>query len=282
VSLFRIALQKKGRLHEDSIQLLTEAGIRLMLHGDRLRVPAQGFPLEAYLLRDDDIPAYLANGTADVGIVGENTLGESGLELVVLRRLGFGRCRLALAVPRESPIQALSDCQGMRIATSHPQLTRRFFTEVGLSATIVPLEGSVEIAPSLGLADAIVDIVATGTTLLMNGLREVHVFMESEAVLVASPKAPQEKVEAFLFRIDAVLAARTRKYILLNLPETQLPELLKILPGLKSPTIMPLAEKGWISVHTVVEESRFWETLHQLKAIGAEGILVMDIGKLIF
>ncbi len=281
MSSLRVALQKKGRLHEDSIRLLSEAGIKLLLHGDRLRVPAQGFPLEAYLLRDDDIPAYIANGTADVGIVGENTLLESGLELSVLRRLGFGRCRLSLAVPRESSIQRLADCEGLRVATSHPRLTERYFSEAGFSATILPLEGSVEIAPSLGLADAIVDIVATGTTLLMNGLREVHVFLESEAVLVTSPRFPGDRVEAFLFRIDAVLAARTRKYILLNLPERQLPELLQILPGLKSPTVMPLAEKGWISVHTVVEEGRFWETLHQLKAIGAQGILVMDIGKLI-
>ncbi len=281
MSSLRVALQKKGRLHEDSIRLLSEAGIRLLLHGDRLRVPAQGFPLEAYLLRDDDIPAYIANGTADVGIVGENTLLESGLELSVLRRLGFGRCRLSLAVPRESGVQRLADCEGLRVATSHPRLTERYFSEAGFSATILPLEGSVEIAPSLGLADAVVDIVATGTTLLMNGLREVHVFLESEAVLVTSPRIPGDRVEAFLFRIDAVLAARTRKYILLNLPERQLPELLQILPGLKSPTVMPLAEKGWISVHTVVEESRFWETLHQLKAIGAQGILVMDIGKLI-
>ena len=282
MSLLRIALQKKGRLYEDSIRLLSEAGIRLLLHGDRLRVPASGFPLEAYLLRDDDIPAYVANGTADLGIVGENTLLESELALPVLRRLGFGRCRLSLAVPKESGISNLLDCQGVRVATSHPRLTRRFFEMAGLSAAVVPLEGSVEIAPSLGLAEAIVDIVATGTTLLMNGLREVHVFMESEAVLIASPEAPADRVEAFLFRIDAVLAARSRKYILLNLPESQLPELLKLLPGLKSPTVMPLAEKGWISVHTVVEEDRFWETLHQLKAIGAQGILVMDIGKLIF
>lgn len=281
MSSLRVALQKKGRLHEDSIRLLSEAGIKLLLHGDRLRVPAQGFPLEVYLLRDDDIPAYIANGTADVGIVGENTLLESGLELSVLRRLGFGRCRLSLAVPRESSVQRLADCEGLRVATSHPRLTERYFSEAGFSAKILPLEGSVEIAPSLGLADAIVDIVATGTTLLMNGLREVHVFLESEAVLVTSPRIPGDRVEAFLFRIDAVLAARTRKYILLNLPERQLPELLRILPGLKSPTVMPLAEKGWISVHTVVEENRFWETLHQLKAIGAQGILVMDIGKLI-
>ncbi len=282
MSLLRIALQKKGRLYEDSIRLLSEAGIKLLLHGDRLRVPASGFPLEAYLLRDDDIPAYVANGTADLGIVGENTLLESGLDLPVLRRLSFGRCRLSLAAPKESGIHALSDCEGLRVATSHPRLTQRFFEAAGLSATLVPLQGSVEIAPSLGLSDAVVDIVATGTTLLMNGLREVHVFMESEAVLTTSPEAPADRLEAFLFRIDAVLAARTRKYILLNLPEPRLPELLQLLPGLKSPTVMPLAEKGWISVHTVVEEERFWETLHQLKAIGAQGILVMDIGKLIF
>ncbi len=281
MSLLRIALQKKGRLHEDAIRLLAEGGIRLLLHGDRLRVPAQGFPLEAYLLRDDDIPAYVAGKTADLGIVGENTLLESGFDLPILRRLHFGRCRLALAAPKDAPIYTLADCTGKRIATSHPRLTGHFFTAAGVPAHIHALEGSVEIAPSLGLADAIVDIVATGTTLLMNGLREVHVLMESEAVLIASPHAPPDKVEAFLFRIDAVLATRARKYILLNLPEQQLPALLKILPGLKSPTVMPLAEKGWLSVHTVVEESHFWETLHQLKAIGAEGILVMDIGKLI-
>lgn len=280
--MLRIAIQKKGRLHEDSVRLLTEAGIRLGLHGDRLRVPALDYPLEAFLLRDDDVPAYVADGIADLGIVGENTLAEAGLDLPILRRLGFGRCRLSLAVPRESPVTSLEDIRGKRLATSHPNLTRRLLIEQGIKASIYPLQGSVEIAPSLGLADAIVDIVATGSTLLTNGLREVHTFLSSEAILIAAPQAPAAEVDQLLFRIDAVLAARTRKYILLNLPQTQLPQLLEVLPGLRSPTVMPLAEEGWVSVHTVVEESRFWETLHRLKAIGAEGILVMDIGKLIF
>ncbi len=279
--MLRVAIQKKGRLHEDSVRLLTEAGIRLGLHGERLRVPALNYPLEVFLLRDDDVPAYVADGIADLGIVGENTLAEAEVTMPILRRLGFGRCRLSLAVPRESPVMCIEDVNGKRIATSYPNLTRRLLAERGIEANLYPLQGSVEIAPSLGFAEAIVDIVATGSTLLTNGLREVHTLLSSEAVLVAAPQAPPSEVDRLLFRIDAVLTARSRKYILLNLPREQLPQLLEVLPGLRSPTVMPLAEEGWVSVHTVVEESRFWETLHRLKAIGAEGILVMDIGKLI-
>ncbi len=275
----RVALQRKGRLAEDSLRLLSEAGIAVPAAGERLRVPATGYPLEVYLLRDDDIPLYVAEGVVDAGIVGENVYAESGLALEVVRRLGFGRCRLSLAVPKESPIQELHQIQGRRIATGYPRLTQRFLAEAGLQATIQPLHGSTEIAPSLGLADAIVDIVATGSTLLIHGLREIHVLMHSEALLICRPNS--QGLEDLLFRIDAVLAARRQKYILFNLPQSALSEAVRLLPGLKSPTVLPLVEPDWISVHTVVEEARFWEVAHRLQQLGAQGILVMDIEKLI-
>ncbi|GIV23628.1 MAG: ATP phosphoribosyltransferase [Bacteroidia bacterium] len=281
MSPLRIALQRKGRLAEESLRLLQEAGIPIPAIGERLRVPAAGYPLEVYLLRDDDIPSYVAEGVADIGIVGENVVAERGLPLQILRRLGFGRCRLSLAVPKESPIHSLSDLHGRQVATVYPRLTARFLQEAGVEARIQPLHGSTEIAPGLGLAEAIVDIVATGSTLLTHGLREVHVFMHSEAVLVARTENAHELLEDFLFRIDAVLAARRQKYILFNLPAEALAGAVALLPGLKSPTVMPLAEAGWISVHTVVEEGRFWEMARQLQALGAQGILVIDIEKLI-
>lgn len=276
----RIALQKKGRLAEDSLRLLAEAGIAIPAAGERLRVPALNYPVEAYLLRDDDIPAYVADGVADLGIVGENVVAESEQTVEIIRRLGFGRCRLSLAVPRESSIQRLEDIQGRRIATGYPALTRRYLHALGIDAVIHTLHGSTEIAPSLGLAEGIVDIVATGSTLLLHGLREVHTFLHSEAVLIRR-QGDSSSYEDFLFRIDAVLAARQQKYILFNLPEAALPEAVRLLPGLKSPTVMPLAEPGWISVHTVVEEKRFWEVTQQLQALGAQGLLVMHIEKLI-
>lgn len=276
----RIALQKKGRLAEDSLRLLSEGGISIPSAGERLRVPALNYPIEAYLLRDDDIPAYVADGVADIGIVGENIVYESGQSVHILRRLGFGRCRLSLAVPRDSPIQRLEDIQGKKIATGYPNLAQRYLKELGIEAEIHTLHGSTEIAPSLGLAEGIIDIVATGSTLLVHGLREVHTFLHSEAVLIQGQKSAADLGD-FLFRIDAVLAARQQKYILFNLPESALPEAIRLLPGLKSPTVMPLAEAGWISVHTVVEENRFWEVARQLQAVGAQGILVMDIEKLI-
>lgn len=276
----RIALQKRGRLAEDSLRLLSEAGIAIPAAGERLRVPALNYPIEAYLLRDDDIPAYVADGVADLGIVGENVVAESGQAVEIIRRLGFGRCRLSLAVPRESSIQRLEDIQGRRIATGYPMLTQRYLRAANIEATIHTLHGSTEIAPSLGLAEGIVDIVATGSTLLLHGLREVHTFLHSEAVLIRR-QGDSHSYEDFLFRVDAVLAARQQKYILFNLPEAALPAVIQLLPGLKSPTVMPLAEPGWISVHTVVEEKRFWEVTQQLRALGAQGLLVMDIEKLI-
>lgn len=277
----RVALQRKGRLAEDSLRLLSEAGIPIPAAGERLRVPALGYLLEAYLLRDDDIPLYVAEGVVDIGIVGENVYAESGLALEVVRRLGFGRCRLSLAVPKESPIQELSQIHGRRIATGYPRLTHRFLAEAGLQATLQPLHGSTEIAPSLGLADAIVDIVATGSTLLIHGLREIHVLMHSEALLLCRPDTKPPGLEDLLFRIDAVLAARRQKYILFNLPKSALEEAAALLPGLRSPTVLPLLEPDWVSMHTVVEESRFWEVAHQLQQLGAQGLLVLDIEKLI-
>lgn len=281
MSSLRIALQKKGRLAEESLRLLGEAGISIPQAGERLRLPAQNYPVEVFLLRDDDIPAYVADGVADVGVVGENVVAEAGLSLQVLRRLGFGRCRLSLAVPKESPLQRLEEMVGRRIATGYPALTRRLLAEKGLSATILPLHGSTEIAPSLGLCDGIVDIVATGSTLLLHGLREVEALFHSEAVLVSRPQQSTPLLEDFLFRLDAVLAARQQKYLLFNLPREVLPAVVELLPGLKSPTVLPLVEEGWISVHTVVEEKRFWEVTQRLQALGAQGILVIDIEKLI-
>lgn len=277
----RVALQRKGRLAEDSLRLLSEGGIPIPAAGERLRVPAIGYPLEAYLLRDDDIPLYVAEGVVDVGIVGENVYAESGFPLEVVRRLGFGRCRLSLAVPKESPIHELHQIQGRRIATGYPRLTQRFLAKAGLQATLQPLHGSTEIAPSLGLADAIVDIVATGSTLLVHGLREVYVLMHSEALLLRRPDARPPGLDDLLFRIDAVLAARRQKYILFNLPKAALQEAAALLPGLRSPTVLPLLEPEWVSMHTVVEEARFWEVAHELQRLGAQGILVLDIEKLI-
>ncbi|MCS6895093.1 MAG: ATP phosphoribosyltransferase [Bacteroidia bacterium] len=276
----RIALQKKGRLAEDSFRLLSEAGIIIPAAGERLRVPAINYPLEAYLLRDDDIPAYVADGVADIGIVGENVVYESGQPVEIIRRLGFGRCRLSLAVPKDSTIQSIEHLHGKRVATGYPRLTHHYLSEMGIKATIHALHGSTEIAPSLGLAEAIIDIVATGSTLLLHGLREIHTFLHSEAILIQR-RGDTQTYEDFLFRIDAVLAARQQKYILFNLPESALPAVLKLLPGLKSPTVMPLAEPGWISVHTVVEEKLFWEIAQQLQGLGAQGLLVMNIEKLI-
>lgn len=280
----KIALQKSGRLSEDSMDLLRKCGIRLSNGLGKLRAETENFPLEVYFLRDDDIPEYVADGVADVGIVGENILAETDRRVSVVEKLGFGRCRLALAVPKDSEYRAAQDLAGKRIATSYPSVLGRFLRERGVEAEIHTISGSVEIAPSIGLADAVCDLVSSGSTLFSNGLREAETVMRSEAVLVAGPEIGGEAaaiLEKLLFRVRAVKAARENRYILLNAPDDRLAEIISLIPGIKSPTVMPLAESGWSSVHSVLNENDFWEIVENLKAAGAEGILVLSIDQMI-
>lgn len=279
-----IAIQKNGRLHEESVTLLRECGIAFSNGTSALQVQATNFPLRIYLLRDDDIPQYVEDGVADVGIVGENVLLETGRAVAVTERLGFGKCRLSLAVPREQAFGSVADLQGRRIATSYPGILERFLATNGVQAEIHAISGSVEIAPGIGLADAICDLVSTGSTLLTNGLREVATVLRSEAVLIADQGLSGEKqalLDQLRFRIGAVRKARGAKYILLNAPRERLDRIAAILPGIKSPTVMPLAEEGWCSVHSVVQEDVFWERIAALREAGAEGILVLPIEKMI-
>ena len=279
----KIAIQKGGRLSQDSEQMLRQCGIRIH-NGGSLRADAQNFPLQVYYLRDDDIPQYVSDGIVDAGIVGENVVLEKRPDLPVYRRLGFAKCRLSLAVRREEPYAGLHDLAGKRIATSYPVILEGFLKRHGVRADIEVISGSVEIAPGIGLADAICDLVSTGSTLLTNGLREVETVMRSEAVLVKRPElgAAAESVLADLaFRMDAYLKAREHKYILLNAPNDRVADICKELPGMRSPTILPLAESGWSSVHTVIAEDAFWERIDRIKALGAEGILVCPIEKMI-
>lgn len=280
----KIAVQKSGRLSEDSIKLLKTCGVKLADGLGKLKSEAQNFPLEIFFLRDDDIPQYIADGVADIGIVGENVLAESKKETEIVERLGFGKCRLALAVPKYFEYQSIEDLDGKRIATSYPQILNDFFAAKNLTANIHTISGSVEIAPSIGLADAICDLVSSGSTLFTNGLKEVETVMISEAVLI-SRKNLGENLQAildkFLFRVKAVKAAAQNKYILLNAPDAKLDEIIRLLPGIKSPTVMPLAEKGWSSVHSVINENDFWEIVESLKNKGAEGILVLSIDQMI-
>jgi ATP phosphoribosyltransferase len=279
-----IAIQKSGRLSEKSLALLLECGISLSNGSGRLKARASNFPLEVLFLRDDDIPGYVHGKVADTGIVGENVLLEKGQGELVVDRLGFGKCRLSLAVRREDAYRGIADFEGQRIATSYPRILKQYLDRHGVTAEIEEISGSVEIAPSIGLADAVCDIVSTGSTLLMNGLREVEEVMRSEAVLVKSPSLSPEKealLEKLLFRINAVRNAKKNKYILLNAPDAAIPEICGLLPGMKSPTILPLATEGWSSLHSVVPEDQFWEVIDRLRALGAEGILVVPIEKMI-
>jgi ATP phosphoribosyltransferase len=280
----RIALQKSGRLSEDSMNLLRKCGIRFSNGLGKLRAETENFPLEIFFLRDDDIPEYVADGVADVGIVGENVLAEKDRRVSVVEKLGFGRCRLALAVPKDFDYRTASDLSGRRIATSYPKILGRFLRERGVEADIHSISGSVEIAPSIGLADAVCDLVSSGSTLFSNGLREAETVMRSEALLVARPEIEPEAariLDKLLFRLRAVKAARENKYILLNAPDDRLDEIISLIPGMKSPTVMPLAETGWSSVHSVLNENDFWEIVENLKAAGAEGILVLSIDQMI-
>jgi ATP phosphoribosyltransferase len=280
----RIAIQKSGRLSEKSLNLLKEAGISLNNGSRKLRSVAQSFPLEVIYLRDDDIPKYVEDGVAHIGIVGENEFAERDCEVDLLERLGYSRCRLSIAIPKSEDYNGVEDLQGKRIATSYPVILKKYLAEHGVSADIHFLSGSVEIAPSIGVADAIFDIVSSGSTLISNGLKEVEVAMRSEAVVIANRDLDEEIkpiLARLLFRIRPVMAASNNKYILLNAPNENLQKIIDILPGMKSPTIMPLAEEGWSSVHSVLKESTFWEVIDSLKELGAQGILVIPIEKMI-
>lgn len=281
----KIALQKSGRLADDSINLLRQCGIKFGNGGvGKLRAEAQNFPLEIYFLRDDDIPEYVADGVADIGIVGENVVSESAKNVEITDRLSFGKCRLSLAVPKSFAYQSLKDLDGRRIATTYPNVLGKFLSENNVNAEIHTISGSVEIAPGIGLADAICDLVSSGSTLFFNGLREVETVMNSEAVLISNRNLEEgllKVLDKLVFRLNAVNYARQRKYILLNAPNEKLEEICKLLPGIKSPTVMPLAEKGWSSVHSVINESDFWEIIEQLKIVGAEGVLVLPIDQIV-
>jgi ATP phosphoribosyltransferase len=280
----KIALQKSGRLSDGSTALLKTCGIYFSNGLGKLRAEAQNFPLEIYFLRDDDIPQYIEDGVADIGIVGENVLAEGENHVERIEKLGFGKCRLSLAVPKSFDFQALNDFANKRIATTYPRVLSRFLAEKIVNAEIHTISGSVEIAPSIGLADAVCDLVSSGSTLFSNGLREVETVMKSEAVLIKRPNL-EAKLETILdklmFRIKAVKSAKQNKYILLNAPNEKLSEIIALLPGIKSPTVMPLAEGSWSSVHSVINENDFWEVVEKLRDAGAEGILVLSIDQMI-
>ncbi len=280
----KIAIQKSGRLSESSLKLLKECGIDIDNGLNKLKAEASNFPLEVFFLRDDDIPQYVEDKVADLGIVGENVLLEKEKSLDIVDRLGFGKCRLSLAIPKEQAYRSLKDLAGKRIATSYPSLLSGYMKAQNVSAEIHEISGSVEIAPGIGLADAVCDLVSSGSTLFTNGLKEVELVLRSEAVLVANKTLTEEQrnlLSKLLFRIRAVRKAKNNKYILLNAPNNRLKAICEILPGMKSPTILPLAEENWSSVHSVVEENKFWEIIEKLKAEGAQGILVVPIEKMI-
>ncbi len=280
----KIAIQKSGRLSEKSLDIIAEAGINLINGSRKLISIASNFPLEILYLRDDDIPQYIADGVADAGIVGENVLVESGARLDIVERLGFARCRLSLAVNKSSDYSDRSYFNGKRIATSYPATLKRWLQENSIDAEIHIINGSVEIATGIGLADAIFDIVSSGSTLISNGLKEVEKVMDSEAVLLTAPDindARRDILDELLFRLRAVLASRNNKYILLNAPDDKLDKIIGAIPGMKSPTVLPLAMKGWSSVHSVVNENDFWQVIGKLREYGAQGILVIPIEKMI-
>jgi ATP phosphoribosyltransferase len=280
----KIALQKSGRLSDSSINLLKKCGIKFDNGISKLKSAARNFPLEIFFLRDDDIPQYVEDGVADIGIVGENILAEENRRVETIESLGFGVCRLAVAVPKSFAYDSIKDLAGKKIATSYPMILGDFLARNSVEAEIHTISGSVEIAPGIGLADAVCDLVSSGSTLFTNGLREVETVLRSEAVLISRPHleaAQQTILDKLLFRLKAVKAAEANKYILLNAPDDRLAEIIELLPGMKSPTVMPLAEKGWSSIHSVIAESDFWETVENLKNKGAEGILVLSIDQMI-
>ena len=284
MSKLKIAIQKSGRLSENSLNLLKECGIKFPNGGGKLITESTNFPIEILFLRDDDIPQYVEQKVADIGIIGENVFVESAKQIDVVEKLGFSACRLSLAVPKEIEYNDLSYFNGKKVATSYPVILENYFQQNNIEAIIEFISGSVEIAPGIGLADGICDIVSSGSTLRSNGLKEVENVMNSQAVLVASQDLDNEKTEILqklLFRIRSVQKAKENKYILLNAPNEKLEEIIKILPGMNSPTILPLAEKGWSSLHSVIGEDQFWDVIYELKNAGAEGILVVPIEKMI-
>lgn len=283
-STIRLAIQSKGRLNEDSLKLLKDAGIDVDDAKRKFLGRAADFPLEVLYLRDDDIPGVVEDGAADIGIVGFNEVAETGANVEVLRKLGFGKCRISLAVPKSVDYPGLEWFHGKSVATSYPSVLKGFLSRKGIDTEIRVIKGSVEIAPAAGIADAIFDIVSSGGTLVSNGLREVEVVLESEAVLIVRKDLPAEKrslLDSILFRFDAVGESRGKKYILMNIPDERLPEVFGLLPAMRSPTVMPLAAKGWSSVHSVISEKSLWKTVEQLKSIGAEGILILNVDKVI-
>jgi ATP phosphoribosyltransferase len=282
--VLRVAIQKSGRLNEDSMKLLKECGIDIANGVNKLKAEASNFPIEVYFLRDDDIPQYVEDAVADIGFVGENVVYEKNKKVQVVEHLGFGKCRLSIAVARNEEYNDVNYLHGKRIATTYPVIVKKYMEERGVDAEIHEISGSVEIAPGIGLADAICDLVSSGSTLFMNGLKEVETILSSQAVLIKSIDFTEEKqrlLDKLLFRIKAVKKAKNNKYVLLNAPDNKLEEIIKLLPGMKSPSVMPLAESGWSSVHSVLNENEFWEIIEKLKELGAQGILVVPIEKMI-
>ena len=279
----KIAIQKSGRLHEDSLRLLKECGIDISNGGNKLKSTAANFPMEVYFLRDDDIPQYVEDAVADAGIVGENVVYEKQKEVEVMEQLGFGKCRLSIAIDK-SETYSKESLNGKKIATSYPVILQEYLNRNKIDAEIHEISGSVEIAPGIGLADAICDLVSSGSTLFTNGLKEAETILESQSVLIRNKNLDSEKMrllEKLLFRIRSVRKAKNNKYILLNAPNEKLQEIVSLLPGMKSPTVLPLAESGWSSVHSVIDENDFWDIIEQLKTAGAQGILVVPIEKMI-
>ncbi|WP_420601667.1 ATP phosphoribosyltransferase [Flagellimonas sp.] len=280
----RIAVQKSGRLNEDSLKILKDCGISIDNGKDQLKATARNFPLEVFYLRNGDIPQYLRDGVVDIAIIGENVLVEKGTDIAIKEKLNFSKCRVCLAVPKGMKYDSVKDLEGKRIATSYPNTVKGYLESKGVSADLHIINGSVEIAPNIGLADGICDIVSSGSTLFKNNLKEVEVILKSEAVLAVSPQISEERkeiLEKLRFRIKSVLQARQNKYVLLNAPNNKLDEIVSILPGMRSPTVLPLAEEGWSSVHTVINRDTFWEVIDELKQAGAEGILVCPIEKMV-
>jgi ATP phosphoribosyltransferase len=282
--MLKIAIQKSGRLNENSLELLQECGIKIINQRNSLKATAKNFPLEILNLRNSDIPAYVSSGVADIGIVGENTLLEHENPLNIIKKLGFGKCKLSLALPKNDNYADISYFEGKKIATSYPNSLKKFLTEKNINCQIHEISGSVEIAPGIGLADGICDLVESGNTLFVNGLKEVETLFYSEAVLIANQNLTTEKqaiIDKLLFRIDATLGAKNSKYVVLNAPNNNIQKICKLLPGIKSPTVIPLQEQGWSALHSVISENDFWNSIEQLKELGAEGILVMPIEKMI-
>lgn len=281
----KIAIQKSGRLSDDSIALLKECGIDMRNVKDRLRTVSENFPIEVFFLRDDDIPEYVEDGVADLGIVGQNVLAEKNRKVITVEALGFGKCRLSIALPKAFNYEGPSSLEGKRIATSYPVIVGEYLKKNNINASVHEISGSVEIAPGIGLADVIVDLVSSGGTLFMNGLKEAEVILDSQAVLISNQQLNDEQInilDKLLFRIRAVKKAKKNKYVLMNAPNEKLSAIISLLPGMKSPSVLPLAETGWSSIHSVLSEDEFWEKIEQLKNAGAEGILVVPIEKMIF